>query len=208
MRRESRPTFWRGATALRGGSVKRALLAGIGQIQGIRLRLPGLFRQACCGGREFTGRCRSGTCVPMGCREKRPVDAPAGNCGHLAQGLVEMSVGPQLLRRDFFQSALRKRLPLLCGKQSPRRIQRSCRKSAGYGGAVAPGPQRKPDAGDGNARKPPPRLVAVSPGPCMEGSGLLPHGGAEMRMSGLRRLPGRGPQGPVRAGAAGNRWGL
>ena len=52
-----------------------------------------------------------------------------------------------------------------------------------------------------------PEMVTVSshrrvwwqcpPGPCMEGSGLLPHGGAEMRLSGLRRLPGRGPQGPV-----------
>ena len=97
-----------------------------------------------------------------------------------------MSVGPQLLRRDFFQSAPRKRLPLLCGKQSPCRVQRSCRKSAGCGGAVAPDPQRKPDAGDGNARKPPPRLVAVPPGAYVESVCLFPHGGAEVRLSGLR----------------------
>ena len=88
-------------------------------------------------------------------------------------------------------------LSLLCGTEGPSRLQRPCLQVARRGGPVAPGPQREPDAGNGNGQQPPQGLVAVSPGPCMEGSGLLPHGGAEMRLSGLRRLPGRGPQGPV-----------
>ena len=47
---------------------------------------------------------------------------------------------------------------------------------------VALDPQRKPDAGDGNARKPPPRLVAVPPGVYVESVCLFPHGGAEVRL--------------------------
>ena len=88
-------------------------------------------------------------------------------------------------------------LSLLCGAEGPSRLQRPCLQVARRGGPVEPSPQRRPDAGNGNGQQPPQGLVAVSPGPCMEGSGLLPHGGAEVRLSGLRRLSGRGPQGPV-----------
>ena len=136
----------------------------------------------------------------MGCREKRPVDAPAGNCGHLAQGLVEMRLGPLLASRRFPTGAEGGGLSLLCGAEGPSRLQRPCLQVTRRGGPVAPGPQREPDTGNGNGQQPPQGLVAVSPGPCMEGSGLLPHGGAEMRLSGLRRIAV-----PVRLGAGSGR---
>ena len=101
----------------------------------------------------------------MGCREKRPVDAPAGNCGHLAQGLVEMRLGPLLASRRFPTGAEGGGLSLLCGAEGPSRLQRPCLQVTRRGGPVAPGPQREPDTGNGNGQQPPQGLVAVSPGP-------------------------------------------
>ena len=43
-------------------------------------------------------------------------------------------------------------------------------------------PQATTPTGDGNARKPPPRLVAVPPGAYVESVCLFPHGDAEVRL--------------------------
>ena len=163
----------------------------------VNSRLSGLCGAAGGAWGKFSGRCRARAGGPMGHGAERPPDAPAGDGGDHAQGLVEVRLGPLLASRRFPTGAEGGGLSLLCGAEGPSRLQRPCLQVDRRGGPVAPDPQREPDTGNGNGQQPPQGLVAVSPGPCMEGSGLLPHGGAEMRLSGLRRLPGRGPQGPV-----------
>ena len=132
----------------------------------------------------------------MGYREKCPPDAPAGDGGDHAQGLVEMRLGPLLASRRFPTGAEGGGLSLLCGAEGPSRLQRPCLQVARRGGPVAPGPQREPDTGNGNGQQPPQGLVAVSPGPCMEGSGLLPHGGSRNAAVRSAATPWTGPAGP------------
>lgn len=133
----------------------------------------------------------------MGCREKRPVDAPAGDGGDHAQGLVEVRLGPLLASRRFPTGAEGGGCPYCAGRKVLPGFNDLASKSPDVAAQWNPALNGGLTPGNGNGQQPPQGLVAVSPGPCMEGSGLLPHGGAEMRLSGLRRLPGRGPQGPV-----------
>lgn len=59
----------------------------------------------------------------MGYREKRPPDAPAGDGGDHAQGLVEMRLGPLLVSRRFPTGAEGGGLSLLHRTEGPSRLQ-------------------------------------------------------------------------------------
>lgn len=99
----------------------------------------------------------------------------------------------------------RQRLPLLRGAESAARLQRPGQPGAGDRRPVAPGPQRRPDAGHGDGGEPQKGVVAVSQRPRLEGRGLFPGPGPQVRLPGVRGRGERQAAAPL-SGRTGQSW--
>lgn len=132
-------------------------------------RLPCLRGACCSAGRKLPRGKVSRTCCRMGYREERSSIADAGRPGNGEKGLVALSQGTQLPCRHLIPRGWWNRLPILrrakghTGRKRPRYpIPAACR-------PMGPTEKRRSDAGAGDCRLQPPRVVALRKGTFLSG---------------------------------------
>ena len=124
---------------------------------------------------------------PVGRREKRQTDGERGIPLQQPEGLVAVPGGPQLAGGHRRPDEAENRVSLLYRAEGAGGVQRPGHGGALCGHAVASRAERAPYPGAGDGGEPAAGVVAVLPGPRVEGEGPQPDGKAAQRLPGVRR---------------------
>ena len=137
---------------------------------------------------------------PVGRGEKRRTDGGDGVRLQQPKSLVAVRKGPQLAGAGGRQDQAELPLSLLHGAEGAGGVQRPGHGGALCGHAVASRAEWGSDAGAGDGGEPEVCVVAVLPGPCVEGPGPQPHRKPALRLPGLRRADEGSQPGPTGPG--------
>ena len=165
----------------------RAPMAGYGDCPDQGGGVPSVRGEGGDPGGERPRRSVPGDRRPVGRREKRQTDGERGIPLQQPEGLVAVPGGPQLAGGHRRPDEAENRVPLLYRAEGAGGVQRPGHGGALCGHAVASHAERAPYPGAGDGGEPAAGVVAVLPGPRVEGEGPQPDGEAAQRLPGLRR---------------------